>query len=337
MTGVFISSIISAYGTKSYVLSLDIAAKKDLPRTIGFIIVIALCLIGAITYIRTTISQIYAQSTIALDASIQQATTSAAALQSLATANNLISSSLKWDTTDAGERGLAIVKLLQFQAYLSSFSATTTLTAEQSTQAVSYITDGFKAANAAIALDPYNYVNYITQAQLAASVIPFGTPKAYETASQAYRNAITLDPLNPLVYFSAARFESGQHHDDIAVQYLTAAIQLKGNYTDAITLLGILYYQNKMYDTASVAFERVAAINPNYIGIHYYHALALAQLGKTADALTELNAALQADPNNTTIANTIASLKAGRDVPAPIMTPDTSTSLPKIKKPTTSK
>lgn len=227
----------------------------------------------------------------------------------------------------------------------------------------------------AIKIDPLNYYNYLAQARISELALSLQVPNAYESAKEAYTNAIANNPYNPSLYLNLARLEAGQNKVAEAQQYIGSALQLKQNYVDAIFLLsqiqvaqgqikdaiisvqvasqinptnpliffqlGLLYYNAKDYQSAVEAFNQAMKLDNNYANAQYFLGLSYARLGKNADAIMQFENLATTNPDNEEVALILSNLKAGKspfaDAKAPIDNqPEQRKNLP-IKEQTTSK
>src|SRR2546422_3404326 len=62
--------------------------------------------------------------------------------------------------------------------------------------------------------------------------------------------------------------------------------------------LGAVFYEQKMYDRASDAFRRVVMLEPTNLRARYFLATTYMDGGKEAEAQTELEKILRADPRS---------------------------------------
>ena len=113
----------------------------------------------------------------------------------------------------------------------------------------SSITDGEKAelqtsfdqaisgAQNAIVYNPNNYLNFKMLGFIYDIVGPLGVEGAYDNAIQAYKNASSLNPLNPGLKINLARslFSSGKTKE--AKDYAKQALSLKSDYIEALIVL----------------------------------------------------------------------------------------------------
>ncbi|MDB5259395.1 MAG: ral transcriptional co-repressor, acts together with Tup1p, glucose repression mediator protein [Candidatus Taylorbacteria bacterium] len=307
------SASSSAAGVLPYSWNLNWreAEGRGIAVSIITAIVAIILVIWAIAYIRSTVARAYFQSGIQITNSVSAANAS----EMLPIAEKTLADAIRWNDTDTYERSLALAYTLDFQNTLSmKLRSTSTLTAADSAQISALAAKIVDTSNRAIALDPENYANYFIRARISEVFAQAKVDKAYETTLQAYDMALKHNPHNPSIFYSVGLFEMSLGHDDQAAKYFINALQMKRDYADAAMQLGLVYYRNKSYANAAEAFKGVIDINSNYQNIHYYYALTLARLGKTADAVAELELAAKANPNEPAIAAALADLKAGKNI-----------------------
>jgi tetratricopeptide (TPR) repeat protein len=121
-----------------------------------------------------------------------------------------------------------------------------------------------------------------------------------DEALAVYRDALKVDPYNPLVLNNMAYLmsETGKNLDD-ALTLVQRALQQQPGLSDASDTLGWIYIRKNLPENAIDVFKNLTAKvkdNPTY---HYHYALALTLKGDRATALRELKAALQNNPNKT--------------------------------------
>lgn len=176
-----------------------------------------------------------------------------------------------------------------------------------------------------------------------------GVPDAYTDAKTNYAQAEKLDPRNPLIPLLMARLDFSKKDDASAKQDIANALNLKANYPDAYLLLsqielsenntdaaidtltggsliapdsnlfytlGALRLNANDYKDAADAFEKSVILSPYYSNARYYLALSYYNLGRTNDAIVQLQQIKLLDPTNTDIDPLIKSLQSGSALPA---------------------
>jgi len=168
---------------------------------------------------------------------------------------------------------------------------------------------------------------------------------ASQRAEEAYAQAKTLDPLNPLFPLLNAQLALIEDDTAEARRLIGESLSLKSNFTDALLLqvqidisennvteaiasvrsiisiepnnparyyqLGILLITDEQLELAKVALERAVGINPDYANALYYLALTNNELGDTETALAQLERVLELNPGNESVMTLIEQVRAG--------------------------
>ena len=203
-----------------------------------------------------------------------------------------------------------------------------------------------KASNAAVDFDGTNYVNHAALAQVFSAVTPLKIEGAYEAAVQAYQNALAVNPESPELYLALARLEAVKGDNAAARTQIGKALEKKGDYAAAVYLLaemqvaernlpeairsveavamlspndsgvffqlGLLYYDQKRFADAVLAFGRAVTINPQYANAKYLLGLSLYETKDTQGALAQFRELRATNPDNAEIADIISNLEAGK-------------------------
>ncbi len=219
----------------------------------------------------------------------------------------------------------------------------------------------------AIAYDPTNYYNFLSEARVSETAANFHLTNGYENAVRAYGQAISLNPQNPSIYLALARLQASQNKLDDALKSVGAAIQVKDNYLDAIFAysqieaakgdlpnaiiaaqiatqinpqnpllffqLGLLQYNNKDYASSADALSKAVSLQPNYANAQYFLGLSFARIGKNAEAVKQFSDLAASNPDNQEVALILANLRAGKspftDAKPPVTpSPEKRSSLP---------
>ncbi|MES2470768.1 MAG: tetratricopeptide repeat protein [Patescibacteria group bacterium] len=208
------------------------------------------------------------------------------------------------------------------------------------------LTDAVNMAKAAVEKDPTNYYNHITEARISASLVPLQIPNSRENAERAYSEAIKQNPSNPGVLLELAQFEANIGNAKDAKSLLTAALQMKNNYTEAayyysqISLsegdtkgaaealsaainmtptnpflyfeLGRIAYLTKDYNAALQILAKAIELDEQYSDARYFAGLSLSKLGKVAEATRQFEIIEQLNPDNDQVKSILKNLRAGR-------------------------
>lgn len=83
-----------------------------------------------------------------------------------------------------------------------------------------------------------------------------------------------------------------------SIQYLSKAIDLDPNYTEAYAWRGQVFMAQKQYDQALADFNQAISLNPRHAEYYVSRANLFLRQDKYAPALADLNQALRLDPKN---------------------------------------
>lgn len=254
-----------------------------------------------------------------------------------------IINALQFDQNDLYFRTLSGIRNIQ----LSSVINNQNLSAEQKTEAFQQIlTNSVQAAQAAIAYDNSNYLNYINLGSIYESLTSLNIDGVYEQAKDNYLIAKNKNKFNPEVHISLARLEIYNKNYEGARSLIGEALNLKSNYTEAVYLLakidilegkiqeaiakveqatlikpndptvyfqlGLLRYENKQYSSAVSAFENAVIRDPYYSNAKYFLGLSYYQLDRDADAIAQFEDLIILNPDNQDLKNILEQIKTGQ-------------------------
>jgi tetratricopeptide (TPR) repeat protein len=198
--------------------------------------------------------------------------------------------------------------------------------------AVSAVAD----AEQAIKLDPSNPAGHATLASILIILSGVGFEDAENRANSKLEDAKWRDPLNPTYAMMAAYMAIQNDDSKLAREKITQALELKRNYSEALFLLsqidikegniesaitttrqmttlepnnptryyqlGVLLAANKDLEGAVDAYEAAIAFDSNFANARYMMSLALLDLGRTPDALTQLKLVKETNQDNQQLA-----------------------------------
>jgi len=354
LTGIFVGSAVAAGAlpSKEVVPNPRSVLSKMFPSIAAFLILVAI--LWSLVYVKKTVALAYFAS------GVKQLTTAAPAGNAdLADAD--FAAAHKWDPSDIYLQARAEASISRADLIGSSVTAQSSASTSQAALArvVSILSDGAGYAKSAIAYDPSNYYNYVSQARVAAAAARLSAPNAYENAVQAYMSAIKLNPENPSLYLSLAQLQASNNKLDDALQTIGAGLRVKNNYLDAVFLLsqieaakgdlanaiiaaqvaaqlnpqnpvlffqlGLLEYENKAYDAAAQAFAQALKLQPDYANAQYFLGLSDARLGRNGDAIAQFQNLALNNPDNQEVAFILSNLKEGKSPFADAQPPITPT------------
>src|SRR3989344_1759879 len=223
-------------------------------------------------------------------------------------------------------------------------------TADQSPEEVqksfqSALSSAIGSAQKATEVNPGNAAGWQLLGQVYEMAIPYAAGAA-EAAVDAYKQAITQAPTDPLLRDDVARVymmlgdyvkarEALEEAIRLKSDYAAAHFRLaqiaiiKGNVQDAINnteravvfapndigvlfQLGLLYYQQTRYDDAQLIFERITKLNENYSNARYFLGLTYAVKGAIAPALEQFERIQVLNPDNAEVRIILENLRAGK-------------------------
>ena len=135
------------------------------------------------------------------------------------------------------------------------------------------------------------------------------TPQSYDSAEQYYKRAITLDPEYALAYSGLAdcytlglQGMTMVEEIPIAKAYLTKAISLDSNLSEALTTMGFIQ-SHFDYDWASAksTLQKAILLNPNYPIAHLYYGNIFIFTGDIEQGLIEVKKAVDLDPLSSSV------------------------------------
>lgn len=250
------------------------------------------------------------------------------------------------DTSAAYYRSLVQIDMIRMSALISQSSNGVSADTIR-TRFRNFLSAALNHAQQAVSIDQADYQNWISLGQVYEAVVPLKISNAYESASSAYLQALSLNPKSPSLLLTLARLEMSHGDNAKAKNYIARALQQKNNYTDAIFLLaqiqvaegnikdaissveaasylapndsgtffqlGLLRYSNKDFAGAAGALERAIALNPQYANAKYFLGLSYQRLGRIAPAIAQFNDLKATNPDNKEVALILRNLNAGLD------------------------
>ncbi len=265
-------------------------------------------------------------------------------------------------------QGRVEASLAQARALLATLNSSSDASTSQSValRTVALGNQASQYAAKAVAADPTNYYNYVSEARVAELAASLKMANGYQAGVQAYSSAISLNPGNPSLYLSLARLQVSQNQLDASLQTIGASLQVKNNYLDAVFLLtqveaakgnlpdaitaakfaiglnntnpllyfqlGLLQYVSKDYADAAATLAQAVKLQPDYANAQYFLGLSYAQLNRIPDASAQFERLAVSNPSNQEVAMILANLRAGKS-PFAGATPPASTAPEKRSSP----
>jgi tetratricopeptide (TPR) repeat protein len=221
------------------------------------------------------------------------------------------------------------------------------------------VQNAITAGQAAQKLNPQDYRPTLLLAQVYDFLSSLKVQGAASTAGDTYVAAATQNPTNPAIPLAIARLAAAQNNQTITTQYLTQALTLKPNYTDAILLvvqldvankdipnaikaataaaqtapgvapiwfeLGLLYYTGGDATHAQQALQQAVAIQADYANAKYFLGLSDYILKDNAGAIKQFQDLVASNPDNAEVKLILSNLEAGKDPFAGAQPPVTDT------------
>jgi len=199
----------------------------------------------------------------------------------------------------------------------------------------------------AVEIDGANYQNWLSLAQIYSNLAGANVEGALDNAKNAYNQAFTAQPTNPVPKLRLAQVAVAQNDLPTARANLQEAISLKPDFAAAYYLLsqveaadgkgdpavtaaaqavqlvpedpvgwfnlGYILYAGKSYENAAQALERAATLTQDYANALFILGLTYNALHRTQDAVTVLSRVAQLNPNETWITQLIANVQGGKE------------------------
>jgi tetratricopeptide (TPR) repeat protein len=112
-----------------------------------------------------------------------------------------------------------------------------------------------------------------------------------EEATKEFKRSIELQPVQTESYYALGQIALDGQHDAEAEPLFRKALARDPNHGGALTGMGILSYRAKNYAEAEGYLAKAVVNAPNYQQAHFYYSLALAHVGKKAEAEQQLKIA----------------------------------------------
>jgi tetratricopeptide (TPR) repeat protein len=261
----------------------------------------------------------------------------------LDTAENFLKKANTFSSQDKINRALAELGLIRIQQLLNNQNLNAD---EMRIMFQATLQNTIRYAQAATNQNKLEPLNWMELAKIYESIIPFKISGASEMALNAYKEALKRDPFNPNSLLGSARVASQSGDDDSAKEFLEKAISLKQDYASAhfmlaqiesrrgnikeaikkardaqflspndigiLFQLGLLYYQDKDFESARFSFERAITLNPNYSNARYFLGLIYDRNDEKEKAIEQFEKIASLNPDNQEVKKIISNLKSGK-------------------------
>jgi tetratricopeptide (TPR) repeat protein len=118
----------------------------------------------------------------------------------------------------------------------------------------------------------------------------------FSAAIPAFERLAKENPEDPRSTVLRGMSYFGLHQYDRASRYLQTALQNDSSNLELHNVLAQSCLWSRQYDCALTEFKSIVAVNPDAVQAHMLMAEALDGMGKTADAISELEAAARISP-----------------------------------------
>lgn len=337
-TGLFIASLYQSGAVKAKVISFIEDPRK------GFVsvLVLILLLIGTIavgySFVEKFSASMYFQRGVV--AFNQEG--------NVDKAEKYLQKAVELDSDSSYFRSLVQIDMMRLSTLLSQNSEAVSEDALR-TQFQGLFSSALSHAEQAVIFGTTDYQNWLSLGQVYEAIVPLKIPNvsAYESAHNAYQQALTLNPKSPAILLTLGRLEAA-HADNVkAKDYIGQALRQKNNYTAAIFLLaqiqvqegnikdaidsvaaasylapndsgiffqlGLLRYNDKNYSGAADAFKKATDLNPAYANAKYFLGLSYQKTNRVTEAIKEFNDLKATNPDNEEVNLILENLTAGRD------------------------
>jgi len=331
----FVSSgmLIGILVSKKAILVKDFSFLDDPRKSFFSILALLVLMVSAIS-----LTYIYVEkftSTIYYSKALQGTNT----MESLTKSESNLSKAIALDKSDIYYRTLSQVYISEINLLVNDNTISQDTLKSSLQQLVNLAQE---SAGLAVSQNPKQYLNYVNLGNVYSSLVPLSVTNSYESAIAAYNQAMTIAPNNPSIILSKASLEYINKNDTGAREYIKEALNIKPNYIDAIFLLvqietnegnlseaikqaeyagelapndstvffrlGLLRYNKGDYTGAVSAFEKAVILDNSYLNARYFLAQSYKKVGRTSDALVQLNILKEVLPDNEEISDAIKNI-----------------------------
>jgi Tetratricopeptide repeat len=183
-------------------------------------------------------------------------------------ADGAINRALALYQNDLYLRTYAQINLLKLDALVSKGQSS--LSDSDKALLQSYLDEAVKGAQAAVAYDDTNYVNYYSLGGVFQRLATYGVKDASAKAIEAYTAAANLNPNNPGIQLAMSTTALGGKNYDDAKKYANTALTMKADYIDAYIVLSQIAKAEGNNADAIANAEKALALAPTNTDLQKY-------------------------------------------------------------------
>jgi len=121
---------------------------------------------------------------------------------------------------------------------------------------------------------------------------------AHEKAIEYFNQAIENDSQNELTYLHLAKSFIEIDENKLAISCLKSAYRINNENFDIVHYLALTYFLQSEYEKAIKYFDVASKLNPKSRDSYYYKGISLNRIDQHNEAITNLQHALDIDPND---------------------------------------
>ncbi len=259
----------------------------------------------------------------------------------------------KFNKTDKYFRMLSDVNLIKTQNLLLQENVTTQ---EAQIQFQNFYGAAIKNARTAADINGPDPLNWMQLGKVYELAVPLGIQGALEMAINSYNEAFFRSPADPSIIVSKARVKMKVGDRVSARDLLNSALEVKNDFTPALFMLsqidvaegnlksaiqraeqafvsspndigvlfqlGILYYNDRDFDKARLALEKVVILRPDYSNARYFLGLIYSRKTMVSDAIAQFRKIEEYNPDNAEVKRILNNLQNERPALESISPPE---------------
>jgi tetratricopeptide (TPR) repeat protein len=264
----------------------------------------------------------------------------------LSKAESGFSNAVRFDEQDLYYRALAEVGLVRLSQVLDALANPQADQQVLLNQFQNILAQTIAYAQRAKELNSQDPLNHELLGRIYEAIVPLNITGSREMSLELYKVVAELSKNDPRPLLASARVELQTNNMQPAKEFLTRAVQMKGDYTPALFLLaqiearqgntqaailqteqarlfapndigilfqlGLLYYQNGNFDQAIPVLERCVILSQNYSNARYFLGLAYDKKDRKSDAIAQFKVITELNPGNEEVNTILSNLRAGR-------------------------